>query len=44
MKVPLTAADFRGYRRLLVQDSTVIKLPAPLFPLFSGLFTNLFAL
>lgn len=35
---------FCGYRRVLVQDSTVIKLPAPLFPLFSGLFTNLFAL
>lgn len=29
-------ANFRGYRRVLVQDSTIIKLPAALFPLFSG--------
>ncbi len=28
--------DFRGYRRVLVQDSTVIKLPAALFESFSG--------
>lgn len=27
---------FRGYQRVLVQDSTVIRLPAALFPLFSG--------
>jgi hypothetical protein len=28
--------NFRSYRRVLVQDSTIIKLPAALFPLFSG--------
>ena len=28
--------NFRDYRRVLVQDSTVIKLPLALFPLFSG--------
>jgi len=28
--------DFRGYRRVLVQDSTVLKLPPALFPRFSG--------
>ncbi len=27
---------FRGYRRVLVQDSTIIKLPAALFAVFSG--------
>ncbi len=27
---------FRGYRRVLVQDSTIIKLPGHLFPEFSG--------
>lgn len=27
---------FRQYKRVLVQDSTVIKLPSALFPLFSG--------
>lgn len=30
------AGLFRGYQRVLVQDSTVIKLPAALFSLFSG--------
>ncbi len=30
------ALNFRGYQRVLVQDSTVIKLPAALFPEFSG--------
>jgi hypothetical protein len=28
--------DFRGYRRVLVQDSTIIKLPTALFKSFSG--------
>jgi len=28
--------NFRGYRRVLVQDSTVLKLPLALFPEFSG--------
>ena len=28
--------NFRDYQRVLVQDSTVIKLPAALFPEFSG--------
>lgn len=32
----LTLSDFRGYRRVLVQDSTIIKLPAALFDSFSG--------
>jgi len=32
----LTPIDFRGYRRVQVQDSTVIKLPAALFDDFSG--------
>lgn len=30
------ALNFRDYQRVLVQDSTVIKLPSALFPLFSG--------
>lgn len=30
------ADQFRGYRRVLVQDSTIIKLPGQLFPHFSG--------
>lgn len=30
------AARFRGYRRVLVQDSTIVKLPGWLFPKFSG--------
>ena len=29
-------ARFRGYRRVLVQDSTIVKLPGWLFPKFSG--------
>lgn len=29
-------ATFQNYKRVLVQDSTVIKLPAALFPSFSG--------
>lgn len=33
---PESAADFAGYRRVLVQDSTIIKLPSHLFPEFSG--------
>ena len=32
----LAALNFRGYQRVLVQDSTVIKLPAALFLEFSG--------
>jgi hypothetical protein len=28
--------QFRGYQRVLVQDSTIIKLPGHLFPEFSG--------
>jgi Transposase DDE domain len=32
----LAPCDFRGYRRVLVQDSTVIKLPTALFESFSG--------
>jgi len=28
--------DFRGYHRVIVQDSTIIKLPTALYPLFSG--------
>lgn len=32
----LSPSDFRGYRRVLVQDSTVIKLPTALFEAFSG--------
>ena len=28
--------QFRGYRRVLVQDSTIIKLPSNLFTVFSG--------
>jgi hypothetical protein len=32
----LAPCDFRGYRRVLVQDSTVIKLPTALFDSFSG--------
>jgi len=32
----LPAERFRGYRRVLVQDSTVIKLPGWLFAKFSG--------
>jgi Transposase DDE domain len=28
--------NFRSYQRVLVQDSTIIKLPAALFPEFSG--------
>ena len=32
----LAPSDFRGYRRVLVQDSTVIKLPTALFESFSG--------
>lgn len=31
-----TATHFRSYRRVIVQDSTIIKLPTALFPLFSG--------
>jgi len=30
------SAGFRGYRRVLVQDSTIVKLPTWLFPRFSG--------
>jgi hypothetical protein len=30
------ATGFRGYRRVLVQDSTIVKLPVWLFPKFSG--------
>lgn len=30
------ALSFKGYQRVLVQDSTIIKLPAALFPEFSG--------
>lgn len=33
---PDTAVDFAGYRRVLVQDSTIIKLPSHLFAEFSG--------
>lgn len=32
----LDLATFRGYRRVLVQDSTVIRLPSALFDDFSG--------
>lgn len=32
----LAPSDFRSYRRVLVQDSTVIKLPTALFNSFSG--------
>jgi hypothetical protein len=31
-----TPATFRGFKRVLVQDSTIIKLPLALFPEFSG--------
>jgi hypothetical protein len=31
-----SSGAFRGYRRVLVQDSTVIMLPISLFPVFSG--------
>jgi hypothetical protein len=30
------SAGFRGFRRVLVQDSTIVKLPTWLFPKFSG--------
>jgi hypothetical protein len=30
------ALDFRSYPRVLVQDSTIIKLPVALFPEFPG--------
>lgn len=33
---PDGAADFAGYRRVLVQDSTIIKLPSHFFAEFSG--------
>lgn len=33
---PLDSSVFRNYNRVLVQDSTVIKLPTALFDIFSG--------